>query len=173
VTRVIRWGGRSLEPRNRNLLAGCLLGAVAVLYFVTLLPNPRRLPTPLKTDIGTFYTKTDVALLFPQIISFMKTHTKNGKDILVLPEPPSLYVFAGMEAPSRWYSLVPGYLAPEQEQEFINEVASTQLQYVLIANRSLTEYGVRGFMNDGYNHSIYRWILANYVKVGQFGPLPG
>jgi len=82
VTRVIRWAGPSLEPRNRNLLAGCLLGPVAALHFVALLPDPRRLPTPLKTDIGTFYTKTDVALLFPQIISFMKTHTKNGKDIL-------------------------------------------------------------------------------------------
>jgi len=127
----------------------------------------------LATEYGSFYTRSNVATLFPEIISFMKTHTRNGKVILVLPEPPSLYVFAGMKAPSRWYSLVPGYLAPEQEQEFINEVASNQVQYVLIANRNLTEYGVRGFMNDGYNHSIYRWILANYVKVGQFGPLPG
>ncbi len=28
-------------------------------------------------------------------------------------------------------------------------------------------------MNDGYNHSIYKWIMENYVQVGQFGPLPG
>lgn len=175
VCRIIRWAcrSRSLTAKRGNLVAGSLLAAEAGMLFLLFFPKPQMLPTRLATEYGSFYTRSDVATLFPQIISFMKTHTRNGKDILVLPEPPSLYVFAGMEAPSRWYSLVPGYLAPEQEQEFINEVASNQLQYVLIANRNLTEYGVRGFMNDGYNHSIYRWILANYVKVGQFGPLPG
>jgi hypothetical protein len=63
-------------------------------------------------------------------------------------------------------------VAPEQEQEYINEVVSNQVQYVLIANRILAEYKVPGFMNGGYNHSIYRWIMANYVQVGQFGPVP-
>jgi hypothetical protein len=170
VTRVIRWAGRSLEPRNRNLLAGCLLGAVAALYFVALLPDPRRLPTPLKTDIGTFYTKTDVALLFPQIISFMKTHTKNGKDILVVPEPPSLYVFAGMQSPTRSYSLTPGVVDPEHEQEFIREVTANDVRYVLLSNRTVGEYGIAPF-GAGYNKIIYQWIIHNYRKVGQFGPL--
>ncbi len=170
VTRVIRWAGRSLEPRNRNLLAGCLLGAVAALYFVALLPDPRRLPTPLKTDIGTFYTKTDVALLFPQIISFMKTHTKNGKDILVVPEPPSLYVFAEMQSPTRSYSLLPGVVDPEHEQEFIREVTANDVRYVLLSNRTVGEYGIAPF-GAGYNKIIYQWIMQNYRKVGQFGPL--
>ena len=175
VHRIIRWAcrTRSLDTRRSDLVTGSLLAAEAGLLFLLFFPKPQRLPTRLATEYGSFYTRSDVATLFPQIISFMKTHTRNGKDILVLPEPPSLYVFAGMDAPSRWYSLVPGYLAPEQEQEFINEVVSNQVQYVLIANRSLNEYGVQGFLNDGYNHSIYRWIMENYVKVGQFGPLPG
>ncbi len=102
----------------------------------------------------------------------MKSHTRNGKDILVLPEPPSLYVFAGMESPTKWYSLVPGYVAPEQEQQYIDEVASNHVRYVLIGNRGVTEYRLMGFANGGYNLPIYRWIMANYVKVGQFGPLP-
>ena len=174
VYRIVCWAcrSRSLDTRRSDLVAGSLLAAEAGLLFLLFFPKPQVLPTRLATEYGSFYTRSDVATLFPQIISFMKTHTRNGKDILVLPEPPSLYVFAGMEAPSRWYSLVPGYLAPEQEQEFINEVASNQVQYVLIANRNLAEYGVQGFLNDGYNHSIYRWIMENYVKVGQFGPLP-
>jgi len=161
VYRIIRWAcrSRSLESRRSDLVAGSLLAAEAGLLFLLFFPKPQMLPTPLAAEYGSFYTRSDVATLFPQIISFRKTHTRNGKDILVLAEPPSLYVFAGMEAPSRWYSLVPGYLAPEQEQEFINEVASNEVRYVLIANRKLTEYGVRGFLNDGYNHSIYRWDL--------------
>jgi hypothetical protein len=137
-----------------------------------LFPSPQTLSTRVTTDNGSFYSRPDVAVLFPQIISFMKTHTRNRKDILVLPEPPSLYVFAGMEAPSRWYSLVPGYVAPEHEQQYIDELQSNHVRYVLIANHIWVEYKVNGFANGGYNLPIYQWIMANYVKVGQFGPLP-
>jgi len=169
---IIRWACRSLDIKNRNFVAATMLSAEAVLVFLLFFPRPQILSTKLTTGNGSFYTRPDVAVLFPQIISFMKTHTRNGKDILVLPEPPSLYVFAGMEAPSRWYSLVPGYVAPEQEQQYIDEAASNHVRYVLIANRILTEYNVHGFANGGYNQQVYQWIMANYVKVGQFGPTP-
>jgi hypothetical protein len=171
--KIIRWACRSLDTERADFAAANMFLAEAVLVFLLFFPRPQILTTRLTTDHGSFYTKPDVAALFPQIISFMKTHTRNGKDILVLPEPPSLYVFAGMEAPSRWYSLVPGYVAPDREQQYIDEVASNHVRYVLIANRILTEYHVHGFANGGYNLPIYNWIMANYVKVGQFGPLPG
>ncbi len=170
--KIIRWACRSLDVKRSDFAVASILIVEAGMLFLLFFPKPGLLPTRLSTDYGSFYTRTDAAILFPQIISFMKTHTRNGKDILVLPEPPSLYVFAGMEAPSKWYSLVPGTVAPEQEQEFINELASNQVRYVLITDRSFTEYGVWGFINHGYNPLIYRWIMANYVKVGQFGPQP-
>ncbi len=172
VDRIIRWAGRSLDARRRDFLAGSLLSAEAVFLFVLFFPHPEYRPAKLATDIGTFYTKRDIAVLAPQIVSFMKTHTKNGKDILVLPEPPTYYVLAGMQAPSRWYSLMPGYLAPEQEQDFINEVVSNQVRYVLIANRTMPEYGPVHF-GVGYAETINRWIMANYTRTGQFGPVPG
>ena len=171
LCKIIRWACRSLDGKRRDFAVASMMAAEAGMLFLLFFPKPGLLPTRLTTEYGSFYTRRDVAILFPQIISFMKSHTRNGKDILVLPEPPSLYVFAGMDAPSRWYSLVPGYVAPEQEQEFINDLASNQVRYVLIADRSFTEYGVWGFINHGYNPMIYRWIMANYVKVGQFGPL--
>jgi hypothetical protein len=171
VARVIRWGGRSLEPRSRNLLAAWMLGAVALLYFFTLLPHPWRLRTPLTNEFGTLYTRSDVATLFPQIISFMKTHTRNGKDILVLPEPPSLYVFAGMQAPTRWYSLLPGVLDSDQEQDFIREVTANDVRYVLLSNRAVPEYGVAPF-GAGYDRVIYQWISQYFLKIDKLGPLP-
>jgi ADP-heptose:LPS heptosyltransferase len=166
--RIISWGCQQLNPRRRNFVVGSMLTAEVVMLLILFFPNPQVLSTRLVTGNGSFYTRPDVAVLFPQIISFMKTHTRNGKDILVLPEPPSLYVFAGMEAPSRWYSLVPGYVAPEQEQEYINEVASNHVRYVLIANRGVREYRVRDFADGGYNQAIHEWILANFVRDGQF-----
>ena len=72
------------------------------------------------------------------------------------------------------YSLMPGYLAPEREQEYIDEVVSNHVRYVLIANanRYMVEYQMFGFYHGDYNQQIYRWIMDNFVKVGQFGPLP-
>jgi len=172
VYRVIRWATRSLAPQRQNVYAGYMLGAEATFLFILLFPNPRSLPSPVNTGVGIFYSKPDVAILFPQIISFMKTHTKNGKDILVLPEPPSLYVFAGMQGPSRWYSLLPGVIPPEHEQEFINELVLNKVRYILISNRATSEYGVKSF-GVGYNQQILQWIKENFAPIGQFGPLAG
>jgi hypothetical protein len=72
--------------------------------------------------------------MFPQIISFMKSHTRIGKDILVVPETPSLYFFGGMQSPSRWYEAQPGVLDPKQELASINEAESAHVQYVLLCH---------------------------------------
>jgi hypothetical protein len=170
--KIFRWACRSLDEKRSNIVVGSLLAAETMFLFILFFPNPKLLTTRLTTDNGSFYTRADVATIFPQIISFMKSHTQNGKDILFIPEPPSLYTFAGMEAPSRWYGLVPGYVSPDQEQQYIDEVAANHVRYVLISNRIVSEYKVPGFAQGGYNPTIYKWIMANYVKVGQFGPLP-
>jgi hypothetical protein len=171
--KITRWACRSLDVKRAGFVIANMFIAEGAFLLLMYFPHPQVLPIRLATDNGSFYTKPDAAALFPQIISFMKTHTQNGKDILVLPEPPSLYTFAGMDAPTRWYSLVPGYVAPEEEQQYIDEVASNHVRYVLISNRIVTEYHLKGFANGGYNLSIYQWIMTNFVKVGQFGPMPG
>ena len=173
VNRIIHWASRSLDFKRSEFLAASLLSAEAAFLFVLFFPRPQILPARLTTDYGSFYTSYDAAALVPQIVSFMKTHTKNGKDILILPEPPSLYVFAGMLSPSRWHQLMPGVVPPDREQEYINELQSNEVRYVLIANRSVSEYGVAGFQQDGYSHGLYHWITTNYVRVGQFGPAQG
>jgi hypothetical protein len=151
-----------------------LLLAETVCCLILFLPRPSFfLPTKLTTPNGSFYTRADAAAIFPQIISFMKSHTRNGKDILVVPEPPSLYTFAGMDAPSRWYGLVPGYLAPEDEHRYIDDMVASQVRYVLLSNRDVSEYKVRGLALGGYNPTISDWIMKNFVRVGQFGPMPG
>ena len=171
--RIIRWACRSLDKRRSDATIASMFAGEAIALVLLLAPRPGTLPAKLTTNVGSFYTKADVAILFPQIVSFMKSHTVNGKDILVVPEPPSLYVYAGMDAPSRMYGLVPGYVSPDQEQDYISQLKDSQVRYVLITNRIVTEYHVHGFANGGYNVPIYNWIMANFVKVGQFGPLPG
>jgi hypothetical protein len=99
----------------------------------------------------------------------MKTHTRSGRDILVLPESPSLYFFSGMQSPTRWYEVQPGVLDPKQELTLIDEANSAHVQYVLLCNRHVDEFGVAPF-GIGYDQSINKWIVSNYTKIGQFGP---
>ncbi len=171
VAQVVARGGLSLDVQRRRLLVGCMLSAEALILVVGLLPRHQVVNTPMKTEFGTIYTEADRATLFPQIISFMKSHTRNGKDILVLPESPSLYYFSGMQSPSRWYEVQPGVLDPQQELTFINDADSAHVQYVLVCNRHVDEFGVAPF-GIGYDQSIYKWLVANYIKVSQFGPRP-
>lgn len=172
IRKIVSWSARSLSGAQLNFtLSGVMIGESALL-FVLFFPNPNILTAKFDSPYGGFYTRPDVAILFPQIIDFMKSHTRNNKDILVIPEPPSLYVFAGMDAPSRWYSLVPGYIAPGQEQQYIDELAANDVRYVLIANRSFNEYQIRGFINDGYSQHVHHWINDHFTKVGQIGPTP-
>jgi hypothetical protein len=170
LKQAVNWASGNLDATRRGWLVTSFLAAEGVCLFLMHFPNPTPQPTALTTSIGTIYTEPDIAALAPQIMSFMKAHTKNGKDVLALPEAPILYVLTGMECPTRWYSLVPGYVAPEQEPEYIQEIKAADIKYVLISNRDVHEYGIAPF-GVGYNQSIYHWIMANYVKVGQFGPL--
>jgi hypothetical protein len=169
VARIVASGGRSLDLQRRHLLVGCMLSAEAVLLIIGLFPSRNMLNARLKTEFGTIYTKADRAVLFPEIVAFMKTHTRNGKDILVLPESPSLYFFSGMQSPVRWYEAQPGVLDPEQELALIKEANAVHVQYVLLCNRHVYEFGLAPF-GVGYDRSIYKWIIANYIKIGQFGP---
>lgn len=171
VARVVAYASRSLDLRRRDLLVGCMLGAEAVLLVIGFFPRRLRSPliAPLKTPLGTIYTQPDRAVLFPQIMSFMKTHTRNGMDILVVPESPSLYFFSEMQSPSRWYEVQPGVLNPEQEQQLISDADSAHVQFVLLCNRHTDEFFVGSF-GTGYDKSIYDWMGANFTKVGQFGP---
>jgi hypothetical protein len=171
VVQVIRYFCRSLDAQRQNTIIASFLFAETVFLFLLFQPRPDMLPAKFTSEYGSLYTASDAAKLLPQLVDFMKTHTKNGKDILMLPEPPSLYVFSGTEAPTKWYSLVPGELDPVQEPEFIRQAEASQVRYVLISDRSFNEYGVRGFINRGYSHGIYSWIMANFTKVQQFGPL--
>jgi hypothetical protein len=66
---------------------------------------------------------------------------------------------------------MPGYVAPEQEPQYIEDLKLNHVKYVLIGKHDVSEYGVRRFEEGGYNQGIYSWIMANYVRVGQIGPV--
>ena len=169
VNRVIRFACQSMDKKSLNALVGLMLSAEAGLLVIGFFPRPNLLPAPLRTEFGTIYTTPGMAAVFPQVISFMKTHTRSRQDIVVLPEAPSLYFFSGMQAPTRWYTAEPGIIDPEHQEELARDIAAHDVEYVLIPTRSVKEYGIAGF-GIGYNQVIYRWLMTHYSKVEQFGP---
>jgi hypothetical protein len=169
IARVIGRAGKRLDVRHRQWLVSCMLSAEAVLLVILFFPPRNLLNAPLKTEFGTIYTTADRAVLFPEIVSFMKTHTRSGRDILVLPESASLYFFSSMQSPTRWYEAQPGVLDPQQELAFIRQADSAHVRYVLLDHRSVKEFGIAPF-GIGYDQAINKWLITNYIKVGQFGP---
>ena len=170
ISQVIRAASRSMDRKSQDILIVLMIGAQATLLLVGFCPRPKLLPARLKTDLGTIYTKPDMAAVFPQVISFMKTRTRNHKDFVVVPSAPGLYFFAGMQAPTRWYTAEPGVISPEDQRELANDIATNRVEFVLIHNRPVREFGIAGF-GLGYNQVIYQWLMAHYTKVGQFGPI--
>jgi hypothetical protein len=70
IYRIIRWACRSLDIQNGDFVAGSMLAVEAALLFVLFFPKPQMLPTRFTSEYGSFYTQTDVATLFPQIVFF-------------------------------------------------------------------------------------------------------
>jgi hypothetical protein len=74
-----------------------------------------------------------------------------------------------MQSPSRWYEAQPGVLDPDQELALIKEADFSSVKYVLLNHRSVSEFGIAPF-GIGYDQAINRWLVTNFIKIGQFGP---
>jgi hypothetical protein len=79
-----------------------------------------------------------------------------------------LYALTGTQAPSRWFTLLPGLLSPSQEDTYIADLNTARPEYILLTGRKTAEYGAAYFGID-YDQKIYHWIEANYHVAGQFG----
>lgn len=168
VTRGAAAATRNAGVRWRWSILSALLVTEGVALF-TLLYTGNELPQNLlETPIGHIYTGRFESYEVPRIIAFMKHESAAGKHVLVLPEDPILYAFAGSESPTRWYTASPGILSPDDEREFINQAESYGVDYVLISNRTFPEYGATYF-GRSYCRGVFSWILNDYKLVGQFG----
>ncbi len=79
-----------------------------------------------------------------------------------------LYALTGTEAPSRWYTLLPGYLSPAGEDAYIAGLNRAAPDYILLTARNSFEYGADYFGID-YDQKIHHWIESNYRVVREFG----
>jgi Dolichyl-phosphate-mannose-protein mannosyltransferase len=169
VTAVLWYGAKRLSRPDRLHLINCFLAMDAIWFLLApSIHHSTYKSAPVATPIGTSYSRPAEALLVPQMVSFVRAQGAAGKRVLILPEFPMLYVMGGMEAPSRWYELVPGMLDGADEYQFISDAESQHVEYVVITNRSTFEYGYPYFGVD-WGKEIYNWINGNFEQSGEFG----
>jgi hypothetical protein len=168
LTRCVATAVPSLAIETQRALVNSLLAVEVVLLAVALVPGQSRRTAKLETSWGTIYLEPGEARVAGQILDFIEGQKRQGRRVVLLPELPMMYALTGTEAPSRWYTILPGYLSPAQEDEFIADMRRAAPAYIVLTNRRTSEYGAPYF-GVKYDGAIYRWIEANYRVVGQFG----
>jgi hypothetical protein len=166
AARVLAAGADKATTAERPYLVGWLMAAEVILFAAVIIPFGSGRNTKFQTGWGTIYLTDGDASTARQIYDFVVAQKSARHGVLLVPELPMIYAFTGTEAPSRWYSLVRGYLSPDDEKEYILELGRTKVDYVVWTNRWPRGQGQFGV---DYDQSVFRWIVERYRKAGTFG----
>lgn len=168
ISRCIKAATPALSADQQRGLTNYLLAAeVALLALICVSPPMQRTAT-LETSWGAVHLEPEEAAVAQQVLDFMTQQKRQGRQVAVVPEAPMFYAFAGTEAPSRWFTLLPGLLSPAQEDIYIADLNASGPDYILLTGRKTPEYGADYFGID-YDKKVYRWIESNYRVVAKFG----
>jgi 4-amino-4-deoxy-L-arabinose transferase-like glycosyltransferase len=168
ISRCIKVATPAFSVNQQRGLVNYLLAAEVVILALICIPQTSERLATLETSWGAVRLKPEEANVARQILAFMFERKREGRQVAVLPEAPILYALAGTEAPSRWYTLLPGFLSPAQEDVYVADLSRAAPDYILVTGRKTREYGADYFGID-YDQKIYHWIESNYRVAGQFG----
>jgi hypothetical protein len=168
VTKCISAAAPVVAAEKRRQMINSLLTAEVIMLAIILVPIHSERTVRLVTSWGPIYLEPADASTARQIIDFVSEQTRHGRRVALLPELPIVYAFTGTEAPSRWYTLIPGSPSPDQERDYISDLRRFAPDYIVLTNRYTGEYGPAYFGID-YDRRIVDWIEANYRITSQFG----
>ena len=168
ISRCIKAATPAFSSERQRKLVNYLLATEIVILALICIPQRAQHTAVLKTSWGTMILKPDEADVARQILDFISQQKNQGRQVAVVPEAPLLYALAGTEAPSRWFTLLPGLLSPAQEDVYIGDLKRADYDYILVTARKTAEYGADYFGID-YDQKIYHWIESNYRIAGRFG----
>jgi hypothetical protein len=105
-------------------------------------------------------------------LDWSKQHMEPGATFAVLPEGVSLNFLSGHPSSVRYVNFLPFEFAAFGEREILSEFQAHPPDYIVLADRNVTEYGVERFGVEGYGAEILRWIEQAYDPVFRIGPPP-
>lgn len=168
ISRRIKAATPALPVDQQRRLVNYLLAAEVVMLVLICIPQGNKRTARLETSWGEIYLTPSGARAARQILDFISEQKRHGRQVALLPEAPIYYALTGTEAPSRWYTLLPGFLSPAQEDLYIADLNRAVPDYILLTARRTPEYGADYFGID-YDQEIYYWIESNYRVAGEFG----
>jgi len=168
ISRCIKAAKPTLSADQQRGLVNYLLAAEVVMLGLICVPTPTQRAATLETSWGVIHVEPEEANVARQILAFIAEQKRTGRRVAFFPEATMLYALGDIEAPDRWYMVVPGILSPAQEEVLLADLDRSQPDYILITSRKTTEYGADYFGID-YDQRIYQWIESNYRISGQFG----
>ncbi len=129
---------------------------------------------PISSERGLLYASPELGRGFSQALAFLEAAKQASQSVVILPEDTSLYFLSGTLAPSRWYLVLPQVLAPgKATSDYLAELERANPRYILITDRSTTEFGLPVFGID-YGQRILAWVKQHYRvtrQIGDFEPV--
>jgi hypothetical protein len=168
IARSVELSERSRAGEAKRRVLNSVLVVEVLAFAIMLVPGAAGRTARLGTSWGAIYLRPSENSVVHQISDFIMAQKQRGRQVTLLPELPMLYALTGTEAPSRWYTTIVSYLSPEQEEDYIADLARAHPNYIVLTNRQNPEVNTPYFGVD-YNQKIYRWIQANYRVTRQFG----
>ncbi len=149
----------------RRLALGLLLAWVLGAAVVTAYRYDKYFRYALRTPRGTMRVLPDLGLAFEQAMAFIRTHTRPGDAVAVMPEGTALDFFTNRRNPLNEEITTPGLL---DEGRAIQELADTRTPLILVTNRPTVEFGAPVLGRD-YHQRLMSWIREHYRECGLFG----
>ena len=171
VTRCFTLAAQGLPSEQRGTLVSLLLAAEVILLAAVNVPIESGRNTKFQTTWGSIYLTSEDARTSRQIYDFILDQKQHARRVVLIPELPMMYALTDTEAPSRWYSLVVGYLSPEQEESYVAELNDHVPDYIVYCNWQPHGPGTvfAGDFGKDYDRKIYHWLETNYRVVGELG----
>jgi hypothetical protein len=106
------------------------------------------------------------------LIDFLRKNTPDNATVGVFPEGLTINFLSQRDSPLYYYTFLPQDLARSSvEDDVVAEMRNRPLDYVVLVQRPLEEYGRRFFGVD-YGRKIGIYIGRNYSLEKVFGPFP-
>ncbi len=162
---IERWTGDETSVRRTLLFGRGLLVVTILAGAVTFGVRYRKnFSVELHAERGHLFAPGVTGREISEALNFIRNSTQPGDAIAILPEGSDLAFLTSRRMPLRHQILIPGLMGEGDEQEAIRRLQDDRVQYILVVNRPMREFGQEAFGRDFYT-KLGGWIEANYKLV--------
>ena len=140
----------SRQSHLRRLVFGLLVTTLLVTSVINLVRYRKIYSFWVETPHGGFYAPAATGPVLAEAIDFIRRSSPPGAPLVVLPEGSELPFLTDRHYPLRHQILIPGLMSASDEMEAIATIDRLKVQYIMVVNRPMREFGFTAFGEDYY-----------------------